>query len=126
MRSLKMLSIALYRFDSKINLWGIKWPLGPYYGEEVAFFSSGWIVHHQRTLASISGLNPGPLMDADGTAQTALRAVGPLIPPAPCSPAKARGRRGANRFGKLAHSHVFRRVGEAALPRKAPSSMIGA
>ena len=25
MRSLKMLSIALYRFDSKINLWGIKW-----------------------------------------------------------------------------------------------------
>jgi hypothetical protein len=25
MRSLKMLSIALYRFDSKINWWGIKW-----------------------------------------------------------------------------------------------------
>jgi len=25
MRSLKMLSIAFYRFDSKINLWGIKW-----------------------------------------------------------------------------------------------------
>jgi hypothetical protein len=25
MRSLKMLSIALYRFYSKINLWGIKW-----------------------------------------------------------------------------------------------------
>ena len=39
-------------------------------------FSSGWIVHHQRTLASISGLNPGPLIDADGTAKTALRAVG--------------------------------------------------
>ena len=37
----------------------VVWPLGPYDGQEVAFFACGG-------LFTISGLNPGPLIGADG------------------------------------------------------------
>ena len=46
------------------------------------------------------GKNAGtvPVYAPNPNSQTAVRAVGPLIPPAPFSPAKARGRRGAKRL----------------------------
>jgi|694.fasta_scaffold37888_5 hypothetical protein len=60
-------------------------------------------VHRQKSAAlraktkqpeQALGLRP----QARGNSQTALRAVGPLSPPAPYSPVKARGRRGAKRL----------------------------